>query len=248
MTNPSGASGQASGSATNTAGQAPAHNTSPAGQAPTQANSQNNDHDDLEDIPPERLRKMLADIRKSEAAHRTEAKELRQWREERERNDLSDSERKDKEIAKHQEIAAKATAENQRLRVERAVDREAARLGIDPDVASRLIDWSDLEYDDDGKPKNATKLLEALVKDKPYLVTGTPTAAAAAASQNGNGATGNGSSPNVARQLGGGATNPPSRSTGNEPMSQAVYESLMHDKDAYNARRHEVQAWLAKQR
>ena len=238
MTSVQGGSGQASGSAANTAGQAPAHNTSPAGQAPTQAN---NEHD-LDDIPPERLRKMVEDLRKSEAAHRTTAKELQAWKETAEQAKLSELEKATQELAKHQEIAAKATAENQRLRVERMVDREAARLGIDPDDASRLIDWSDLEYDDDGKPKNAGKLLEALVKQKPYLVTGSP-----AAQQPQNGSNGNGNG-NIARQNGGGPTNPSSRSTGNEPMSQEVYQRLMNNPQEYMARRAEVMAWLAKQR
>lgn len=51
------------------------------------------------------------------------------------------------------------------------VERTALSLNIvDPDAAARLIDWSSLEFDEDSTPKNAKKLLEALVKAKPYLI------------------------------------------------------------------------------
>ncbi len=50
------------------------------------------------------------------------------------------------------------------------VERQAAKLGIiDTDAAAKLIDWAELEYDDDGTPKNAEKVLQALLKAKPYL-------------------------------------------------------------------------------
>jgi hypothetical protein len=238
VTNPQGASGQAPGRATNAGGQAPSPNDSLAGQAPTQAN---NEAHDLDDVPPERLRKMVDDLRKSEAAHRTENKDLKQWKEQAESAKLSELEKATQEHAKLQEEHAQATTELQRLRVERVVDREAARLGIDPDDAARLIDWSDLEYDNDGKPKNAGKLLEALVKQKPYLVTGSPTASSAQQSQ---------SQQNGNRQTAGGATNPRMNhaSTGDEPMSAAVYQRLMTDPAEYMRRRDEAMAWRARQR
>lgn len=53
-------------------------------------------------------------------------------------------------------------------RVEAAVLRAAKDL-VDPDAAARLIDRSAIDYGDDGKPKNIPALLDALVKDKPYL-------------------------------------------------------------------------------
>lgn len=53
-------------------------------------------------------------------------------------------------------------------RVEAAVLRAAKNL-VDPDAAARLIDRSAIEYDDAGKPTNIGPLLDALVKEKPYL-------------------------------------------------------------------------------
>ena len=65
-------------------------------------------------------------------------------------------------------------AEKTRLHQEKTVSYEvklhAAKLGIvDPDAASKLMDWSQLDYDDDGNPKNIQRLLTDLVKSKPYL-------------------------------------------------------------------------------
>ena len=47
---------------------------------------------------------------------------------------------------------------------------QAAGLGFaDPDDAWRFIDADAIETDEDGEPKNARKLLEDLLKAKPYL-------------------------------------------------------------------------------
>ncbi len=51
------------------------------------------------------------------------------------------------------------------------VEAQARKLNIiDPDAAAKLLDWSELEFDDEGLPINAGKLLEKLIKNKPYLV------------------------------------------------------------------------------
>ncbi len=50
------------------------------------------------------------------------------------------------------------------------IQLQASKLHvIDPGDAAKLLDWSELEYDEDGMPKNADKLLEKLLKAKPYL-------------------------------------------------------------------------------
>lgn len=56
-----------------------------------------------------------------------------------------------------------------------AVEEAARSLNIiDPDAAARLLDWSALEYADDGTPTNAADLLKQLLKHKPYLVAAPP--------------------------------------------------------------------------
>ena len=54
---------------------------------------------------------------------------------------------------------------------------KAAKLGIvDPDAAWKLLDKSALDYVDD-KPSNTEQLLQAMLKDKPYLAGGGSSAA-----------------------------------------------------------------------
>lgn len=54
-------------------------------------------------------------------------------------------------------------------RIRSAVVRAGTGKVVDPDAAASLIDGRALEFDDDGKPTNVDTLLDALVKDKPYL-------------------------------------------------------------------------------
>lgn len=50
------------------------------------------------------------------------------------------------------------------------VEAQAHKLGIiDPEAAARLLDWSEIQLNDDGIPSNAANLLEKLIKHKPYL-------------------------------------------------------------------------------
>lgn len=84
---------------------------------------------------------------------------------------LSAEERANQEKADAQRERDDARREVQELRLEQAVERASNKLGIiDPDAAVKLLDWSQVEYDDDtGRPKNVDKLLEALVKARPWL-------------------------------------------------------------------------------
>ena len=84
------------------------------------------------------------------------------------------------ELAKAQERAAQLekqladAAEKQKaLSTLSDITAKAARLGIvDPDAAYKLLNREALEYGDDGAPTNTEALLQALLKDKPYLASG----------------------------------------------------------------------------
>ena len=105
--------------------------------------------------------------------HRKNAKKLAEY-EEAERKtqeaQLSEIERTTK---RYQELQAThdtyvKTMQERIVRYE--VEKEAGKLGIiDPDAATKLLDWSQIEYEEDGTPKNADKLLAALVKQRPWL-------------------------------------------------------------------------------
>lgn len=84
--------------------------------------------------------------------------------------ELSETERTKKQYA---ELQAQHDTYKQQMQarvVRYEVERQAAHLGvIDPEAAAMLLNWNELEYDEDGTPTNAEKLLEKLIKRKPYL-------------------------------------------------------------------------------
>lgn len=83
---------------------------------------------------------------------------------------LSEVERLKKQHTELQSQHAAYTKQTQERIVRYEVERQASKLGIiDPEAAAKLLDWSELEYEEDGTPKNATRLLEVLIKNKPYL-------------------------------------------------------------------------------
>jgi hypothetical protein len=54
--------------------------------------------------------------------------------------------------------------------VHAATVEAATRLGFrSPDVAYRLIDRAEIEFAEDGSPKNIEKLLKAVLEREPYL-------------------------------------------------------------------------------
>lgn len=50
---------------------------------------------------------------------------------------------------------------------------------VDAEVVARLLDWSSLEFDENGAPTNVEKLLRDLLKAKPYLIKPAEQSAAA---------------------------------------------------------------------
>jgi|SRR5579885_814773 len=111
----------------------------------------------------ERHRRKLSAYEKKEA----EAEAARKAAEDAQ---LSELERTRKQHAELQAAHDVYVRQMQERLVRYEVERQASKLGIiDPDAATRLLDWSELEYEDDGTPKNARELLEKLLKNKPYL-------------------------------------------------------------------------------
>lgn len=67
-------------------------------------------------------------------------------------------------------------AEYQRLLRTRTLEYEvkiqAVQMGVvDPEIVYRLIEPGEIEYDDDGRPKNLEKVLKSLVSARPYLLS-----------------------------------------------------------------------------
>lgn len=114
----------------------------------------------------------LKKTRAEAAAHRTENNTLKAKMTEYERAQLTKEEQLTAKVADLEREKAELTRQHQERTIHYEVQSHAAKLGIvDPEAAVKLLDWSQLEYDDDGMPKNAQKLLQELVKAKPYLAS-----------------------------------------------------------------------------
>ena len=129
--------------------------------------------DDIESLRKEIARLDAARKKADKEARdrRLENNDLKKFKDTVEAEKLSEKEKLEKKAA---DLQAKydtdiRTAKERTLTLE--VQLQAARLNIvDPDAASKLLDRSALEYDDDGNATNVEDLLKELVKTKPYLV------------------------------------------------------------------------------
>src|SRR5579875_1764872 len=154
-----------------TAPQPQAGNTTPA--EPQAGEPQSNEPISLEEA--KKLRSEAQALRKREKDIAAQLKAY-QDKEQAERDaQLSEVERAKKQYADLQARHEQEVANYRERLVRYEVERTALSLNIvDPDAAARLIDWSELEFDEDGTPRNARKLLEQLVKAKPYLIKAEP--------------------------------------------------------------------------
>lgn len=102
---------------------------------------------------------------------------------------LSEQERLQKRLSELESDRTERETKAQERVLRYEVRIHAKDLGIvDPSDALKLLDLSEVEYDDDGEPKNIDKLLRDLVRKKPYLA-GSAVAASNAANPAKNSAT-----------------------------------------------------------
>lgn len=142
---------------------------------------------------------------------------------------LTATQRLEKQLAEAKTQHDSYTQAMQERFIKQQIALDAARLGvIDPEDAAKLLDWASLEFDDDGVPTNTSKLLAALIKDKPYLV---------------------GKAPQM--RTAGGATNPARSATGdNTPFSWESIGALTQAEYAAMPpqRKEQMQAWMSRNR
>lgn len=189
------------------------------GETPGTTHPQVSIEDALKEI--ESLKTALKKTNAESAGHRIKAKELDELKAQIESEKFSEQEKLQKQISDLKAQHEEAVRQHQETKVRAAVERQAHHIGIvDEDAAVRLLDWSEIEYDDKGSPTNIEDLLKKLLKAKPYL------AGKAAASS-----------------TSGGATNPPrSVSTAPPALSREVIASMKPEE--YRERRAEVQQWM----
>lgn len=120
---------------------------------------------DTENPEMARLQKELEKVRKEAAGYRVKAKEL-------EDAQKTEEERRAARLTELEEETKLLKAEAKSKSAQAAITVAAAKIGIKPELAVRLIAPSELEFDDNNNPTNAEKLLAALVKTAPELVGG----------------------------------------------------------------------------
>jgi hypothetical protein len=176
----------------------------------------------------------LAAARKEAAQHRTKLSAFEKAQADAEAAKLSEQERLTKRVAELE----KAKADSERSAQERIVRAEikaaASTVGIKSELAARLIDYAEIEFTDDGEPKNLAKLLEKLAASYPELVAtsnAVATPGAAATRQ--------------AAASAGGATNP-GRSAGNGGLTLDIIKAMPLRERV--ARITEIEAWETAQR
>jgi len=160
----------------------------------------------------------------------TKLKDLEAFKAKVDAEKLSDEEKRtlerqnlEKQLADLQKEREAATRQTQKLRVTNEVFKHGQRLNIiDLDAADRLLDDSQIEYDDSGQPTNIEALLKTLVKERTWLVG------------------------KQQQQTSGGATNPSRSQSASQPLSwEIISEMSMKDPAQYRARREEIQQWMA---
>lgn len=112
-----------------------------------------------------RMEAALKTANKEAAKHRKDAGELRAYKSETEAAKLSEQERREQALADVQAKLAAAETDRQQERISSAIAIQAAQMGINPSLASRLVDATTLEFDDNGKPINVKEVLTAAVKE-----------------------------------------------------------------------------------
>lgn len=114
--------------------------------------------------------RMIAELRKENASHRTKLNAIEKAQQEAEEAKLSELEKERKARTAAETALNDRTRAYQERLIRAEIKADAATLGIiDPDAVVKLLDWSEFEYDDEGVPTNTDKLIADLLKAKPYL-------------------------------------------------------------------------------
>jgi len=111
-----------------------------------------------------RLRDELKQRRETEAAAQAELKKLRDAQ-------LTEEQRKEQRLSELEKETLTYQRERQEWLLDRAVLVAAPKVGIEPELAQKLIDLSEIETNQDGEPKaqSVQKALEKLLERYPQL-------------------------------------------------------------------------------
>lgn len=167
----------------------------------------------------------ITNLRKENAGHRTKLNAFEAAQKKAEEAQMSELQKAQRDASEAQKARADLERTVQELRVSRALDTAAAKLGFaDPDDA-RNIDWAALEFDDAGQPTNHETLLSKLLETKPHYK-------AAQAQQ-----------PPPRKPASAGASVNPPRSATNEPLTMELIGKMSPAE--YEARYSEIARFYA---
>lgn len=133
---------------------------------------------DLSKVSDEDFPKVLEDKRLWDHPRMKELREQAKKAKEYESNKSKEEETRLADQKKFEELASKTAKERDEWRgkhdavlVDGKLIAEASKRGIvDPDAVTKLIDRGQLKINDDGSVEGVNEALDALVKDRPYLV------------------------------------------------------------------------------
>lgn len=176
-----------------TSAQAAESTQPPAGTAEVPATEAADVQSTQPEMNPDELKRLVAELRKENAGHRTRLKKFEADASAAEAAKLSDLERAIKERDAVASELNEAKAQLSRMRVESAVSAAATKAGfVNPADAFGFIDTGRIETADDGTPRNIDALVTEIAKSRPYLL-GNQQARPAGSFDTGNGSRPSGS-------------------------------------------------------
>lgn len=167
-------SGESNGQAPDdsTAGQAPAANTAQAAGTSTSQADDAQQTSQTDSATPLTASELAA-LRRENAQYRTRLKALEKAQSDAQAASLTELERAQRRVAELEAHEAEAVTREQDRNVRLSAVEEAVKLNFrSPDLAYRLVDRSDVEFDESNTPKNVGKLLKAIIEKDPYLAKG----------------------------------------------------------------------------
>lgn len=110
--------------------------------------------------------KRIAEIEAERAAEKKAAEEA----------NLSELEKAQRRISEYEAKESQATLQAQERITRAEVRAAAAAMGLNPQLAARVVDYASITYDDNGDPTNVADLLKAAIAE--YGLNATPAASA----------------------------------------------------------------------
>lgn len=140
-----------------------------SGQAPA-AGAQQQPSTESPDDRAARLERELGEARKEAASYRTKASALERAQAEAAQAGMTEAERTAAKQAELERANTELLGQLREQGVRTAAVEAATKLGYrSPDVAYRLLNRAELEFNDAGQPKNVERLLRELLQAEPYL-------------------------------------------------------------------------------